>query len=161
MRIVRSWLLVAATFLAAAGVAAAQTTNGTISGRVADPQGLALPGVTVTASSPSLQGVRTTTTSQNGDYIFTLLPSGLYTISFELANFERVQKTVSLAPTQVLPIDAAMGLAAVNETVSVTGRAAEVVTNTGQATANFKQDLLSTLPTTRDINAIQSAFASY
>ena len=53
--------LVAACVLAlAAGTspAAAQSTTGTISGHVVDSQGLALPGVTVNATSPNLQGVR-------------------------------------------------------------------------------------------------------
>ena len=59
MRSVRSWLLVAVALLALAGVATAQTTNGTISGHITDAQGLALPGVTVNATSPNLQGVRT------------------------------------------------------------------------------------------------------
>jgi hypothetical protein len=82
MRFVRSWLLPAAALVALAGSAVAQTTNGTISGHVFDAQGLPLPGVTVNASSPNLQGIRTVTTSENGDYVLSLLPSGVYTVSF-------------------------------------------------------------------------------
>ena len=51
MNVVRTWLAAVAV-LAVAALAAAQTTNGTISGHVADFQGLALPGVTVNAISP-------------------------------------------------------------------------------------------------------------
>ena len=50
MRFLRSWLLTAVALLAVAAGATAQTTNGTITGHVADAQGLALPGVTVNAS---------------------------------------------------------------------------------------------------------------
>ena len=89
MRFVRSWLLAAVALLAVARCATAQTTNGTISGHVADYQGLALPGVTVNATSPNLQGVRTVVTSENGDYVLSLLPSGDYTMTFELSGFER------------------------------------------------------------------------
>ena len=67
--------------LAIAAGAAAQTTTATISGRVLDAQGGALPGATVTAKSPNLQGSRETVTSANGDYILTGLPSGPYTIT--------------------------------------------------------------------------------
>ena len=67
------WLAVVGVIFTAAP-AAAQSTTGTISGRVVDSQGLALPGVTVIASSPNLQGTRETVTSENGDYILTLLP---------------------------------------------------------------------------------------
>src|ERR1700757_2558313 len=113
MRFVRTWLLLAVALLAVAAAATAQTTNGTISGHVADAQGLALPGVTVNATSPNLQGVRSVTTSENGDYVLSLLPSGTYTVSFELSGFQTVSKTVALAPTQVLPLDTTMGPAAI------------------------------------------------
>ena len=45
--------------LSIAAAAAAQTTTGTISGRVIDAQGGALPGATVSAKSPNLQGTST------------------------------------------------------------------------------------------------------
>ena len=153
MQTFRAWLFVAATVFAVASPAAAQTINGTISGHVVDSQGLALPGVTVTAASPALQGVRTVVTVANGDYIFTALPPGTYTITFELSGFQSQHRTVSLAPTQLLPLDATMGPAALEETVNVVGRSADVLTQTAQVATNFKADLLATLPTTRDLNA--------
>src|SRR5215831_487133 len=88
--------------LIAASLAGAQTT-GTISGHVVDTQGLPLPGVLISIESPNLQGVRTAVTSQNGDYVATLLPAGVYTLSFEIDAFEKQWKTVNLAPTQVVP----------------------------------------------------------
>ena len=154
MNFVRTWLLFAVALFAVVAVASAQTTNGTISGHVADSQGLALPGVTVSASSPNLQGVRTVVTSENGDFVLSLLPSGTYTITFELSGFQTATKTATLAPTQTLPIDATLGPAAISETVNVVGRAADVLTQTSQVATNFKQDLISTLPTNRDINAV-------
>ena len=65
----------------------AQSATGTIVGRVVDGQGLPIPGVTVVAASPNLQGVRETVTSTNGDYILSLLPSGSFTVTFELSGF--------------------------------------------------------------------------
>ena len=152
MRIARTWLCVAALFVFAVA-ASAQTTTGTISGHVADSQGLALPGVTVNAASANLQGMRTVTTSGNGDYIFTGLPSGTYTISFELSGFQRQDKTLALAPTQVAPLDVTMGVGTLSETVTVTGQSADVSTRTAQVATNFKQDFIANLPTNRDINA--------
>src|SRR6516164_10525581 len=147
-------MLIAGVCVALTATAAhAQTTTGTISGHVVDSQGLAVPGVTVNAGSPNLQGVRSAVTSTNGDYIFTGLPSGTYTITFELSGFQPQSRTVTLAPTQVMPLDVAMGVAAVSETINVVGRAGDVLTQTAQVATNFKQDLIATLPTTRDINA--------
>ena len=153
MRLMRLgiWLVVAV--LAMAGVAHAQSTTGTISGRVVDTQDRSVPGVTVSVESPNLQGIRTAVTSENGDYIFTVLPPGPYTITFELSGFERQQRSVTVAPTQTLPVDVTMGLAGVSETVEVVGRAADVFTQTAQVATNFPQELISNLPTTRDINS--------
>ena len=153
MRFVRSWLLVAVALLAVARGATAQTTNGTLSGHVADQQGLALPGVTINATSPSLQGVRSVVTSDNGDYAMVGLPAGEYTLSFDLSGFERVTKTVTLSPTQTLPVDAQMGIAGAKETVNVVGHTADTLMNTSQVATNFKQDFIQTLPTNRDLNA--------
>jgi outer membrane receptor protein involved in Fe transport len=133
--------------------AAAQSTAATISGRVVDSQGLPLPGVTVTVTSPNLQGLVTTATSETGDYLVPLLPSGTYTVAFELSGFQRREERVSLAPTQVLPVNVTMGVAALTETVEVVGRSADVLVQTAQVATNFRQDLVATLPTTRDINA--------
>jgi Carboxypeptidase regulatory-like domain/TonB dependent receptor/TonB-dependent Receptor Plug Domain len=154
MRLVRSWLLLAVALLALAAVTTAQTTNGTISGHVSDAQGLSIPGATVTASSPNLQGVRSVVTSENGDFVIPLLPSGVYTITFELSGFEKITKQVTLAPTQNLPLNAELGPAAISETVVVSARTADVLVQTTTIATNFKQDLIATLPTNRDINAV-------
>jgi outer membrane receptor for ferrienterochelin and colicin len=140
--------------MAIAAEAAAQSTTGTISGRVLDVQGGALPGATATAQSPNLQGTRETVTSENGDYILTGLPSGPYTITFSLAGFQDQTRTVVLAPTQVLPLEVKLGPAQISEEVFVVGRSADTLTKTAQIATNFSQDLIASLPTARDLNAI-------
>jgi outer membrane receptor for ferrienterochelin and colicin len=147
-------IITLAVSLLTAGAALAQSTTGTISGRVVDQQGLAMPGVSVTVESDSLQGVRMIVTSGNGDYLLPLLPPGTYTISFDLSGFERLQRTVTVAPTQVVPLNVTLGTAALTETVEVTARSADVLTRTAQVATNFSQELLATLPTTRDLNAV-------
>ena len=53
--------------------------TGTIRGTVKDQQGLALPGVTITATSPALQGARTEVTDSNGNSI--TLEAGVIKVS--------------------------------------------------------------------------------
>src|SRR6266850_6849014 len=141
MRFMKAALWVAFAMLMTTSFASAQSTTGTISGRVIDAQQLPVPGVTVNAESPNLQGIRTAVTSENGDYIITLLPSGVYKISFELSGFQTQARSVTLAPTQVLPVDVTMGPAAISETVEVVGRKADVLTQTAQVAINISQDL--------------------
>ena len=139
--------------LSMAAGAAAQTTTGTISGRIVDSQGLALPGVTVTVAGPNLQGSLTVVSTGNGDYIVPRVPPGTYTVTFELTGFERQQNSVTVALSQALALNASLGPAALTESVTVRP-GGEVLTHTVEVATNFKQELMSMLPTTRDINAV-------
>ena len=109
--------------------------------------------MTVSVTSPNLQGTRTAVTAENGDFVITVLPSGTYSVTFELSGFQRATQSVSLAPTQDLPIKVELGPADVTEEVTVVGQPAEVLTQTAQVATNFKQELIASLPTNRDINA--------
>ena len=132
---------------------AAQTTTGTIAGRIVDSQGLALPGVTVTVAGPNLQGTLSVVSTGNGDYIIPRVPPGAYTVTFELGGFERQQKAVVVALSQALTLNAALGPAALTENVTVRPGSGEILTHTPEVATNFTQELMSMLPTTRDINA--------
>ena len=134
--------------------AAAQTTTGTISGRIVDSQGLALPGVTVTVAGPNLQGTLTVVSTDNGDYTIPRVPPGTYTVTFELSGFQRQEKPVTIALSQALTLNTALGPASLTETVDVRPGDGEILTHTADVATNFKQELMATLPTTRDINAV-------
>jgi outer membrane receptor protein involved in Fe transport len=141
-----------AALLIAPGLVSAQTPTGTISGRVVDSSDLAVPGVTVTATSPNLQGARTTVTSANGDFILPSLPPGEYTVSFELSGFATVKETRDLAPTQPVVLEVTLQPATLTEVVNVEARS-DAFANTVQAATSIKQDTLSLLPTTRTLVA--------
>ena len=134
--------------------AAAQTTTGTISGRIVDSQGLALPGVTVTVAGPNLQGTLTVVSTDNGDYTIPRVPPGTYTVTFELSGFQRQEKPATIALSQALTLNTALGPASLTETVDVRPGDGEILTHTAAVATNFKQELMATLPTTRDINAV-------
>ena len=147
-------------FSLVAQIAAAQSTTGTIAGRVVDVQGLPVPGASVVAASPNLQGTLETLTSANGDYILSLLPPGPYTVTFELSGFGTQTRTVSVAPTQAVALEVELGPAAVTEIVQVVADSADVLTETAQVATNFSQRLIAVLPTARDLNATLMLAAS-
>src|SRR6185436_10949499 len=93
--------------------ARAQTPTGTISGRVTDSGGLPTPGATVTVESPNLQGTRTAVTSQNGDYIFRLLPPGHYTVTVSLSGFSTAKDTRDVAAGEPVVVNLTLKPAAV------------------------------------------------
>lgn len=132
--------------------AQAQSPMGTISGRVGSADGLPVPGVTVTAASDSLQGTRAVVTTEYGDFIIPLLPPGNYSISFELSGFQRLTRTVGVAGTQTIPMNVTLAVAGVVENVTVVANA-EPFAQTAQVATKFRQDLMSSLPSNRTLEA--------
>lgn len=148
----RTWLIVV-VLLALAGSARGQgNPTGTISGRVTDPDNLALPGVTVTAASAGLQGVRSAVTTANGDYIIPFLPAGDYTVTFELSGFASVSQSVSLKMADRLPVNVKMRLATITEVVKVEATAAETAATATVATT-VKATTVETIPLGRTLEA--------
>ncbi|OLC82212.1 MAG: hypothetical protein AUH72_07450 [Acidobacteria bacterium 13_1_40CM_4_65_8] len=147
-RLLLAFALILAT---AAGAAAQGNPTGTISGHVADPDGLAVPGATVTAASPALQGVRTAVTSANGDYIIPFLPAGDYDVTFELQGFRGVTRKVSVKMAATRSLDVTLAVAQLAETITVTGQAGEIVP-TATIASNFKKEALERLPVGRALN---------
>ena len=72
---------------------------------------------------------------------------------FELSGFGTQTRTVTVAPTQVVPVEVEMGPASVTESVQVVARTSDVLTRTAQVATNFSQELIANLPTARDLNA--------
>jgi hypothetical protein len=99
----------------------AQLTTGGIVGTVTDPGGARVPGVTVTATQVETSTVATGTTDSSGDYGFTDLKIGKYSLTFQKEGFQRVvQSNVVLGIAQVIRFDIALKIGSVSETVEVT-----------------------------------------
>ena len=128
------------------------SSTGTISGRVSDAQGAVLPGVTISATSPSALGAQTTISSETGNYRFPALPPGVYTVSYELAGFNTVRREgiqLSLGFTANLNIE--LALATLQETVTVTGASPVIDTSATRVQQNFKVEQLQSIPNGRDM----------
>ena len=95
----------------------------TLTGSVTSADGEPLPGVTVTITSPSLIGERSTVTGVNGDYVFKNVPPGNYTVNFALEGMKTVERTATLPLGGTARSDASMEVTAAEETIVVTGEA--------------------------------------
>lgn len=133
-------------------LASAQTQTGTINGVVTDSQGAVLPGVSVGIESPALIRPQSTVTNERGGYGFIALPPGLYVVRFDLAGFKPVERTgIRVSVAVVTTVDQTLEVAAVSETVTVTGESPVVdVTSTSKGT-NFDETLLQAIPQAREI----------
>ncbi len=139
-----------ALFVALVGVPLlAQNPTGTLTGHVTDGKE-ALPGVTVTVTSPSLQGTRTAVTQTSGDYIFRFLPPGEYKVRFELVGFQTLDTSIRISAAQEGKLDAEMPAAKVAEEVTVTG-SYETISATATSATTYESKLVNLLPVGRDI----------
>src|SRR6266851_2159802 len=151
---VRLMMLVAA--LSAVSTAAmAQIDQGRLTGTVKDAQGAVLPGVTVTARSPALIGTRSVVTEGDGKYSIASLPSGPYELTFELSGFQAFKRAnIQLNLGQILTIDAALQVASLQESVTVTGASPVVDMQNTAVGTDFKADKLVGVPTATDVWAV-------
>ena len=148
-------LLLAIT-LAASAPALAQgggaSSTGTIQGRVADAQGAVLPGVTVTATSPSSIGILTSVTSDTGNYRFPAVPPGTYGLSFELSGFNNLKREgVEIRLGFTATVNVELALATLQETVTVSGQSPIIDTTATRTVQNFKLSELQSIPNGRDM----------
>ncbi|HYI08083.1 MAG TPA: TonB-dependent receptor [Thermoanaerobaculia bacterium] len=151
MRLVPRWIPI--LVLLAAFPLFAQFTTGTLVGTVLDADGNALPGVTVTISSPALQGTRTAVSGETGGFHFPALPPGAYNVAFELEGFQKVNTRVAVTLAQTARADGTLRIASVSEDITVTASAPAVVETT-ELTANFDVQTVRELPINRDIRDV-------
>jgi hypothetical protein len=120
----RSWILVLICTCALSAHAFAQQTTGTVTGRVLDAQGAAIPGATVIAKSASTGFVREVVSDTEGVYRLSALPVGQFDLLVELAGFSTVErKALTINVGQTITLDFAMKVASVAETITVSGQA--------------------------------------
>src|SRR2546423_313374 len=121
--------LVLIACLLAATAAFAQTSSGSVTGRVVDASGAALPGVTVTAANSKTGFSRSVVTDAEGRYTFPSVPIGTYNVTAELNGFTTVTtRNVVVQVATPSNINVMLKQAAVAEQITVTAEAPLVAT---------------------------------
>ena len=152
------WLGSLALAVALGGSAEAQQQTGAITGRAADASSGALPGVTVSITSPNMiGGARTAITDEQGVYRFTLLTGGQYTVSFMLPGFATLNiEGVNLNAGATMTINGKMEVAALQESVTVTSQSPTIDLESANVAVNWDQQKLDDLPSSRSLTGLVS-----
>ncbi len=148
----RIGLTLSVCLLLVASIAVAQTT-GTIDGTVTDQNGGTLPGATVEAASPNLQGTRSATTGSDGRYRFASLPPGSYTIKASLSGFGSAQKAANVTLDATATANLQLQLAT-TESVIVTGDAPLIDVTSTTTGSNYSARIIEKLPVGRNYASI-------
>jgi hypothetical protein len=143
-------LFAAAVAFVSSHTATAQLLYSSIVGNVRDESGAAVAGANVTATSRETNQSRQTTTNSEGNYTFSNVPSGTYTVKIEMAGFAPfTRQEVLVAINTTARVDAKLGLAGVTEQVTVTAVDAGIVplqTDRAEVRHELTESELKSLP---------------
>jgi len=122
--------------------------TGTVSGTVTDPSGAAVSNATVTLRNLDTGLVRNVKTSANGTYEFLSVPVGEnYSVQVEVSGFRTAAQTdIKLDVNQKYRADFTLRVGAINETIEVTGNAAQVDTSSTQLGDVISDKKMTSLP---------------
>ncbi|MGK2859205.1 MAG: TonB-dependent receptor [Thermoanaerobaculia bacterium] len=152
MRLLQRVVVLVGVLLLVAAAAMGQGTTGSLAGTVTH-EGSPLPGVTITVSSPALQGSRVSVTNVNGDYNLPALPPGEYTVSFQMDGMSTATRVVKVGVAQSARANAALQLTSVAEAITVTASAPSVM-ETSEVQSNYEQTEINELPIGRTVTAV-------
>jgi outer membrane receptor protein involved in Fe transport len=140
--------------LFATSAMAQSSTTGSIEGTVTDPNGAAVRGATITATSPNMISAKSATSNDDGRYLLSALPPGIYKIAVDASGFGKYEQgEVSVNLGRTSSVDAKLGLATATATVTVTGGAAvDVAANT--TGSNVSTEQFSNFPTQRTVQGL-------
>src|SRR5579872_901452 len=129
---------------------------GAIAGVVRDQSGSVVPGAAVEASSPVLiEGRRTTTTDDRGEFRIVDLRPGDYTVTFTHQGFRTVRReNVTVAASFTVTVNADLAIGQTSQEVTVTDAPPLVDVQNAPTEKEMNRKTLDTIPTGRDPFAV-------
>jgi hypothetical protein len=121
-------------------------------GNVTDASGATLPGATVTIEQAETKLTRELVTDANGEYHFTAVPSGTYTVSIKIGGFRTFSRSVPVTLNSVARVDAKLEVGQVSETVMVSAESPVLQTDRAEVRSELKARELVNLPVSMNRN---------
>jgi hypothetical protein len=127
--------------------ALAQEFRGSISGRVTEASGAAVPGANVTITNVATNTTTTAITNESGNYLVLFLNPGQYEVTVEANGFKKiVRRGIEMRIGEKLAIDLVLEVGAVTDAVDITATAPLLDTNSGSAGQVIDRRRISELP---------------
>ena len=135
------------SFFAVTGSVYGQAATTSISGRVSDPSGAAIPDAPVTIKNTATSATETATTDSQGRYTVPQLGIGTYDVTVTKTGFQSaVRSGVTLTVGADLVIDFHLTLGQATESVNVSGEITQVETTTSAVSSLVNQTQMRELP---------------
>ncbi len=141
--------LVPACFLAFLATSYGQNITGSINGRLVDQQGGVVVNANVTLTETSKKTVNVQHTSGTGDFTFTALFPGTYSLTVESVGFKKLSRSgITLYAEDKLALgDVVLQVGAVTDTVEVSGTAVVLQTESVERSATITTKQIENLET--------------
>src|SRR5262245_56149350 len=125
----------------------AQAVTGSLVGNVTDSAGLAIPGATVTITEVNTNINASTTTNENGFFVFSSLKDGVYRVEAELTGFKKaVRDKVAIQVNTTMRADLKLEIGTVSETVTVVGQSPLLQTDRTDTGRLIESTLIQEVP---------------
>jgi len=125
----------------------AQNNYGTVRGRVTDASGAVVPNANIILTNDGTEIARFTKTNQAGDYFYTAVEPGTYTVVISAANFKKIEHTgIVVDLEQAVTIDETLAIGSAGETIEVTGTEPLIDTANASEGQLITSEQLDTLP---------------
>jgi hypothetical protein len=122
-------------------------TSGTVSGHISDATTAAVPGATITLKNPNTGTERTTITTGTGDYTFTEVPVGVYTISASHPGFKiSSSANVEVQVQQSVRLDFSLQVGEVTQSIEVQASSALLQADNGTLGTVIDNKAVTELP---------------
>src|SRR5436309_11071592 len=118
-----------------------------LTGRITDPTGAVLPGVSVTLTSIATNQARTVLAAEDGVYRIPLLDPGAYRVRFSAPGFKTKEvMSVTLAVTETFALDQTLEVGAPTEEVTVEAAAETIQTATSTIGTTVSGSQITSFP---------------
>ena len=148
-------MLLIVVLMVALRVGAQTSTTGDIAGVVTDPTAAVVSGAPITLKNIDTGSSTSTTTNTQGSYNFSLLQPGNYSVSANVAGFQKVLKTVTVRVGTSITVNLQLSLSSQVESVDVTDEVTGVQTEDANLLTNFNAQQIALLPNPgNDLSAV-------
>jgi hypothetical protein len=125
----------------------AQDYRAKVQGIVTDPSQAAVAGATVTLRNVNTGIDETRQTDSAGHYLFDFVQPGTYSVTIQVAGFQKfVQTNITVLTRGDVTVSASLAVGGVAESVEVTGEVSSVEFNTATMTTTVQGSMLKDLP---------------
>ena len=139
-------------FMLIFGSAFAGQGTSKITGQVTDTEGVALPGVSISAKSPALVGTATAITEESGTFRFLTLNPGVYTLTFTLQGFKtKIREGIIVGIEQTIALGGVqLEQGSLEEQITVVGQSPLIDVKSSMKAVNMTREVFQALPKGRN-----------